>query len=237
MSYRFLLLVCFLVLGACAYATEKSIQDLTVVTPGAHDALCYVEVDGMKYKFHPPETVNIFKSKKDLIVDCLAPGNRHQRVIIEPQISTASIAGNIPTGLVPGAAWDYTSGAMFKYPDIVEVNFTHTPVKSEDLPAHNNPDIKQPEEYFLEEFSPGEPRLNSDRYEQPVELKRREKPAPGGGVLTSGYMANDTAAAPAMSKGELMNVIQDMGDEMNPAGSGVSEGQQGSDPVPLFPGQ
>ncbi len=241
MSYRFLLLSSFLApliaLGACSYAIDESIQDITLKTPGAHDAVCYVYVDGLRYRMRPPQTLNISKSGEDLEIDCLAPGNRRRKVYIEPAIEDSFYA-NAVTGMVPGGAWDYASKAMFKYPDVIEISFVGIQPQPEDLPAQNNPDIKQPEEYDLEEFSPGSPRLNEDRHAPVVQIERRQRPGlqytETGGV-DSGFIMESMNSAPVMdgSKSDLMEVIDSLGTDMDPAGEPSSPG----DPVPLFPGE
>lgn len=219
-------------LSACAYTTEKSHQTLTVRTPGAHDALCNVYVDGLRYKFFAPETRNIPKSKEDLRIDCMAPGNRRKEVFVKP-IFANSAAWNVATGVVPGMMWDYASGALFSYPEEIEVNFTGAVATSQALPPQNNPDIKQPEDYDLEEFKPSQPRLNSDRYRQTTYPKRRQPyggfdtPSPseqyesGQSGINSGYtvpLANDYTDDPG--KGDLMRVIESTGESMAaPAGN------------------
>lgn len=154
------LLLCIFALGACAYWKDDAAQKLTVLTPGAENAMCHVYIDGLKYKFRPPQTQNIIKSDANLIVDCMAPGNRRREVVIKPQIEKSAFGNVFNAGV--GAAWDYASKAAFTYPDTVYVDFTNMPLRSEKLPSYNNPDIKQPEEYKLEEFLPSTPRLNSD---------------------------------------------------------------------------
>ena len=225
MSKNILLLSALSVLGACAYALDGNIQDLTVLTPGAEDAVCYVYVDDLRYEFFPPQTVNIYNSKEDLVIDCLAPGNRRKKVVIEPEINK-KVAGNVATGVVPGATWDYTSGAMFKYPIVVEVDFTGMAVSPEPLPAQNNPDIKQPEEYDLEEFSPGSPRLNSDRYAPTLEIRKRTR-GNGSSVVSKPI----TTAPGAQDKGDLQSVPA--------AESSIDPGvtPSGKGPVPLYPGE
>ena len=241
MSYRFLLFTTLIALGACSYTMDEHIQDLRIVTPGAHGAVCYAYVDKLKYKFRPPQTLNISKSDEDLIVDCLAPGNRRKEVVIKAQIEQSVYANALTAGA--GAVWDYSSGAMFKYPDVVEVNFENMPSRAEDLPAQNKPDIKQPEEYVLEEFKPGSPRMNADRYQQESEILRREKPGAGDGSLSSGYRASDGEIVPSqgnsMDKGDLMNVIESVGpDAMNPAAPAIdNSNDQYGPPIPLYPGQ
>ncbi len=239
MSIRFVSLLSVLVLASCAYALEGHIQDLTVETPGAHDAICYVYVDRLRYKFRPPQTQNISRSKEDLVIDCVAPGNRRQKVVIKPMIEAATVLNALGPA-VPGVAWDYASGALFAYPDVVEVDFTHSTVKPMPLPAQNNPDIKQPEEYELEEFLSSHPRLNSDRYNVPAEIKRRVRPgAASTQTFTDSYVGDDGGAVLSVpDKADLSPIVN----QMNPApissdeGGGVSPVEAGA-PVPLYPGQ
>ena len=156
-----LLLISTVMFVGCSYAIDTSVQDITIRTPGAVDAKCNMYVDGVRYRMHPPETTSIARTKEDLIIDCLAPGNRRKKVKIEPMYAD-SAAGNVVTAGV-GLAWDYASGALYKYPDVVEVSFVGMPPGPAFIPAQNNPDIRQPEEYDLEEFRPSQPRMNSDR--------------------------------------------------------------------------
>ncbi len=200
-----------LTLSGCAYVIEKSFQDLTILTPGAHGALCFVEIDGLKYKFRPPQTIAVTKSKDDMIVDCQAPGNRRKTMIIESDISTLSIVG------APGAPWDYASDAMFKYPDVIEVDFRSIPVVAMPLPAQNNPDIKQPEEYYLEEFRPGHPVMNDDRHAPDVLLERRNF-GDDEDVYYPDYGTDTGADEPVQGKGDLMKVIGDLKSDIDPSG-------------------
>ncbi len=209
MSFRFLLTGALLFLASCAYTLDKSIQDVSIVTPGAEDAVCYMYVEGLRYRVHPPQTVNISKSREDLVVDCLAPGNRRHKVVIEPTLEESTFL-NVANGIVPGTSWDYASSAMFQYPAIVTVDFTGAQTTPELLPAHNNPDIRQPEDYDLEEFQSGEPRLNADRHRQSAEIARR-RTAPGES-LNGLYTENPVSApppleAPPPDKGDLQDVL------------------------------
>ena len=234
--YRFLLLGSLISLGACSYALDKANQNITFETPGANGAVCYAYVERLKYKVRPPQTINIFKSGENMVIDCLAPGNRRRKVYIEPAIEDSTFA-NVTTGIIPGAAWDYTSKAMFKYPDVIQINFEGIPVRPEALPSQNSPDIRQPEDYDLEEFSPGSPRLNRDRHNVPVEIKKRETPGlQDTGFTDTGFVTESEMSAPVMDsgKGELMEVIDNLGTDMDPAGQ---PNDTISDPIPLFPGE
>lgn len=221
MMKKSLLLISLLSLGACAYAIDDSIQDVKFVTPGAQSAACDVYVEGLRHRVKPPQTINLFKSKEDMVVDCKAPGNRRKVIYIKPSIEKSAIWNVANAGV--GLPWDYASAALFRYPDVVEVNFKDTPLTDQPLPAQNNPDIRQPGDYRLEEFSPSAPRLNEDHEAQPVEILRRESMAQS----TSGAYSDSSAfSEPSYTdggKGDLM-------DAMNPA-------SQADAPIPLIPGQ
>lgn len=212
-------------LSGCAYATDTAVQDITIHTPGAEDAVCMLYVDKVKYRVHPPQTTSIFNTKEDLRVDCLAPGNRRKEVIIPPTISDKAI-GNIATAGV-GYAWDYASGALYNYPELVEVSFIGIPIGPAFVPAQNNPDIRQPEDYRLEEFKPSQPRLNSDRDNSDVSLTRR------GGTIqrTATYPAESFSENSSMTggKGSLQDAVESYGGAINPSA--------GSAPTPLIPGE
>lgn len=230
-SSRFLFLALSLgllpVATACAYFLENTYQDVTIVTPGAQGAVCVANIDGLNYEFYPPETISVTKSRKDMHVDCRAPGNRRKKLVVESDISAMTVAG------APGAPWDYASEAMFKFPDVIEVNFNDTPWADMPLPAQNNPDIKQPEEYNLEEFRPGTPALNADKHAPKVELQRRSFEPAEEDVYYPDYgkpdaadaPLSDTVAAPVedgavSDKGDLMKASGVSASDMNPGAYG-----------------
>lgn len=218
------MLVPMIGLGACAYFIDTSNQEMTILTPGAQNAVCFVYSGDLRYRVHPPKTFNISKSDKDLKVDCLAPGNRRNMVVLEPTIAD-SAKYNVANGGI-GAVWDYGSKAMFEYPSIVEVNFTDTPVKDESLPAHNNLDIKQPEEHMNEEYRPGMPRMNADKSLPPVEIRTRGTNAPA--APSDGEAFTESGSENAEGKGNLKSVLESYGGAINPSDSA---------PTPLIPGE
>ncbi|MGH1399070.1 MAG: hypothetical protein ACRBCT_07640 [Alphaproteobacteria bacterium] len=166
------LLIATIFLTSCAYTIDTAQQEIEVQTPGARNAVCYTYIDDVRYRIHPPQKIVITKSHKDLELDCLAPGNRRNKVFIEPKISDAGKANILTAGA--GAFWDFASKSLYEYPEIIYVDFTHTPVQPMPLPAQNELDIRPPEDYPLEQFSPGSPRLNEDSYE-PYEIRLRER--------------------------------------------------------------
>lgn len=80
---------------------------------------------------------------------------------------------------------------------------------------------------MLEEFSPGQPRMNADRYAQPIEILRRQKNTGSAAVPYDGASAFSESPAPGRDKGDLMNAAPP------PARSAPAN----DSPAPLFPGE
>lgn len=234
---RHILLSCLALLSltACASLAEDPIQEVRFETPGARGSICTVDVDGMLYKVRPPQAVKLPKTEEGLRVDCRAPGNRRSEVFVAVDIVPAA-AANIANGLAPGLIWDHGTGGLYRYPDIVTVDFTSIPLRAESLPAHNNPDIRQPEDYDLEEFRPGTPRLNSDRDAVPTELKRRVPPArPAMPGYTEGDLLKNQGQGTAADKAGFTDMLQKLSPAINPAGEKAPA--QNPPAPPAFPGQ
>ncbi len=226
MRYFKALLLCssVLILGACGYAVESSHQDISFVTPGAEDARCYVYVNKVKYKVFPPQTINIKKSDQDMTVTCNAPGNRVREMNVPAKMTARAVWGT-PVGM----AWDYASQSLFYYPSVIAVDFSQEALVPNKPPKHNNEDIKQPEEYDLEEFLPSDPRLNSDKDKINTPLLRK-------GDEYSDYAVQELSAAPS-EKGDLQDVINDLTDFSSPVSSDAAAGSAAGEPVSLYPGQ
>ena len=248
MNIRPLILILPFFLMSCAYTTERSIQEVRVETPGTHGAVCFVEVDGLRHVVNAPDTITIAKHQDNLHVKCRAPGNRDREVVIKPVVTTSTFfAGPLLPISYP---WDYVSGAMYKYPDVVSVDFTYMAARDADLPAHNNPDVKQPEEYDREEYLPSKPVLNSDKYEaQEYALKRKEYDDEDYGFFDEEYSDDyaDDEGSPfpnttaddggALGKGDVPaeSSFSDVLDGvLAPEAGGASDD---SAPVVLYPGE
>lgn len=226
MRLKILSLLSVTFLCGCAYMVDTANQEITVVTPGAEGAVCYLYVEGLKYRIDPPQSTVITKSKEDLTIDCRAPGNRRREVVIGAEIAD-NTAWNLTNGGI-GLPWDYISEAMFEYPSTIEVSFKDMPTRPESLPAQNNPDIKQPEEYPLEEFKPGLPRMNSDKNRPPVEIQTRQssQPMPLAPESDAFFEIKDMG----LGKGNLQDVIDSYGGAIDP-------GAASNEPTPIIPGE
>ena len=239
----------FLILGACGYAAESSHQDISFVTPGAEDARCYVDVNNVKYKVFPPQTVNIKKSDEEMIIKCSAPGNRERVMEVSPEMTKRAIWGT-PAGM----AWDYASQSLYYYPSVIAVDFSQEELIPNSLPKHNNKDIMQPEEYDLEEFSPSTPRLNSDKHDIKTPLLRKDDMYSDKSVDAMNGVDSETAAEQG-GIGNLQDLIADLTAEpatdenaasSSPSSSSSSSSsssedllatEASSEPVSLYPGQ
>ncbi len=203
---RFFSIAAGLMLASCAYALEGSLQEVTFETLGAENAICYLHEPGFKRTIRPPQTVTVNKSHKTLQLDCSAPGNREQTVYIEPETIDA-IALNIGTGLIPGLITDYGTGAMFLYPDLVQVDFTGMRPKPNSLPKYHARDTLPPMKKGLEEFRPGHPELSTDIVVPNAALFKRgeeaDENAEGTGEQSAEASAEENTEAPATTADEL----------------------------------
>ena len=233
MRYLKIVLVCCsaLTLGACAYSVESSHQDISFVTPGAEDAVCYVNVDDVKYKVYPPQSLNIKKSDKDMFITCKAPGNRVREMEVPATMTERALWGT-PVGM----AWDYASQSLFYYPSVIAIDFSQEDLVPNKPPKHNNSDIKQPEEYDLEEFRPSAPRMNSDKHNVSTPLLRRGEEYSDEAIEE---MQSDSTEG---GKGDMQSLLDTLtssdtaGVEGDSGGEAV-ETEAAGDPVSLYPGQ
>ncbi|NCC21443.1 MAG: hypothetical protein EOM26_03165 [Alphaproteobacteria bacterium] len=171
---RLFALCCSLMLGSCASVMEGQTQSITVETPGAENALCYIQSDEWRYTVRPPESVQISKAGDTLELFCKAPGNREKSVMIEP-VSAETLLLNIGTALLPGLAYDRASGAMWVYPELVTVDFRDVPAQPMPMPARYADDLLPPLGSGLEEFRSGHPALSEDADRQTVPIRRRDE--------------------------------------------------------------
>ncbi len=184
---RLLSIASTLLLASCAYALEGSMQEITFETPGAKDAVCYLHEEGVKRTIRPPQTISVHRTGKELMVECMAPGNREQTAYIAPRTLDATFL-NIGNAVAPGVAVDYATGGMFMYPDLVHIDFTGMRPKPNSLPSYHNDDILPPMTSGLEEFRPFHPALSEDaNYIRPALRKRNAAPeeSPAGSVNES----------------------------------------------------
>lgn len=154
--------------------TEGSQQQISFETPGAVGALCDIRigVNGLRYIVRPPQTVWIKKSARDMTVTCQAPGNRIVTETVESEAAPSTLL-NIGNGALPGAVYDAESGAMFKYPELISIDFVGVMPVANAMPDYHNLDALDPQnEATIENMGPDSPALAAD-----AELTLRHKMA------------------------------------------------------------
>lgn len=235
----FALILPFL-LSACAWTTQTALQEVAFETPGALDAECDVMAGNIKYAVHPPETVTLPKGVEMLRVDCLAPGGRQKSYEYLPRISPVVVA-DAALGVAPGIAWDHYSGALYYYPEKIEIDFRGVPTVPETLPKYHNPDTRRPLLSGQDEEVPGMPGLNSDPV-VPVRPQRIERPSSSGHSAAESGKAEDSG-----EKGKIEDILDrsisappsppgtsadDLTRQYNPRVFGAG-GSEGTAPTPL----
>ncbi len=150
-------------LASCATAMEGSTQQVSFKTVGADDAFCTIQIGSNDYRYdvRPPQSLWIQKSRKPLFVSCTAPGNRVQNATVESEIAGATFLNTLNAGL--GAGWDAESGAMYKYPEEVVIDFSAVPAREQALPAYMNNGALDTKAQGIESFGPDVPTLNEDK--------------------------------------------------------------------------
>lgn len=253
---RFILSFCAVfLLASCATILDRSTQEMHVETPGAEGAMCYLKRPGMLQKVYPPQTVRLTKTSDDMEVRCLALGNREKTVMVEAMMSS-NVMLNISNGFILGALYDYDTGALFKYPEVVRVDFTGTEANAMPLPDYHKMLLKNPMLQDMEEFRPGKSALQRDRYNEPAALEKTER-AIAAEETASDLGATDSDSGAAKSDGSdnsssgSTSSAEELTRRMNPsvfgghnqvdvpaAGSTTpynnEAGDSGSVPIPLY---
>lgn len=246
MTRFFALLTATLALTSCASVLGRATQEVTFLTPGAHDSICMVDNGEVIYRVMPPQTVTLSKRSHDLKVHCIADGNREKIAVFDPDTQDIALA-NVFTGFVPGMYIDHESGALYAYPGTIIVDFTDMPAQAMPLPNYEQHIAENPHLFGMEEFRPGDAALMRDKYETSEPLKKRE--FPGGGDVIGETAADGAAveseplsAAPAegqVSSGTessavvdpATDMISDLTKQMNPHVFSPAQ----SEPVPIHP--
>lgn len=150
-------------LAGCATMVEKSSQTINFQVVGATDVMCDVDSGKVKYTVRPPQTITVKKSKRDLTLTCLAAGNRVQTMTVSSALSGWTFANVVGGGVIPGTLYDGESGAMFKYPEVVIIDFSGTVARVDSLPSYHAPDGVDPSyAKNVENIGPNTMRLPGD---------------------------------------------------------------------------
>ncbi len=172
-------------LTACATMIDGSQQEVFLTTPGAPGSRCAIRNEFFLYIINPPRHFQLERTSKDYKITCLAPGNRKIDTVLPANIERDTLF-NVSNGAIPGASVDLVSGALFRYPNEIIVDFTH--VKPEPTPL---PDYQQLLETIplmkgMEQWRPGIPALQSDERDTVEPLQKR---TPGSDDDTFGLLS------------------------------------------------
>jgi hypothetical protein len=142
---------------------EESSQTINFQVVGATDVLCDVDSGKVKYSVRPPQTITVKKSRRDLNLTCMAAGNRVQTMTVSSALSGWTFANVVGGGVIPGTLYDGESGAMFKYPEVVIIDFSGTVARVDSLPSYHAPDAVDPSyARNVDSIGPDTPRLPGD---------------------------------------------------------------------------
>jgi hypothetical protein len=184
----FFYLISLTLLAACSTILDGGTQEVAIEMTGAEGGICYLEqTHEYKHRVWVPSTVRIARSEDPLKLTCLAPGNRAKTIVIEPLISTSTYLNTLNAGI--GGFVDFETGGMFTYPDTIVVDFTDIPAGSMPLPAYQQLFMEHPELLEMEEFRPGVPAMQRDRYNTVPQLMPRQ--------VNEKFFSSDIPEAPA----------------------------------------
>ncbi len=157
-----LLVMCAPVLGGCATLIEGSTQRVSFKTAGAEDAYCDLQIGDSKYTYtvRPPQAIVIQKSADPMFISCTAPGNRTKNMTVESGVAGTAVLNGMTAGAT--LAVDATSGALYKYPDEVVIDFAGAVAKPLTLPSYENAGTYRPKDSEIEYMGPDTPALPGD---------------------------------------------------------------------------
>lgn len=238
-------------LSSCSSAFTGETQKITVETPGARDSKCILDNGEIVYAAYPPQTITISRRAPVLNVKCQAYGNRERTVQVKAG-NPDSYYLNVLNGGV-GAVADRFSGAMYRYPEKVVVDFTDEKPRPYPLPDYHLDYLENPAVAGLEEFRSGKPALLRDQYERIPSMKKRETTdeegqntamdlivGGGGGKPAESSSASSTAApvpsdSPGPAEGQSLGLSEGESDSLTRSHNpGVFGGGKNA-PLPLFP--
>ena len=170
--YAFTVAFLTLALSGCSTIMDGSSQTVRIETPSVEQGVCYLDRPGFRQRVWVPGSAHITKSEDPLHMTCFATGNRIVQISVPPEINDSAYYNVANVGL--GAPFDYVTKAMFHYPDLIVVDFTHVEPKLMPKPDYDNLLREYPELASFEQFNPGKSILYSDRnksYEAPAARK------------------------------------------------------------------
>lgn len=115
-----LFLAAAVLLSGCATATRRTVQEIEIITPGVKEADCDMRTPKDRYRAITPDKVLVEKSRYDITVTCYKQDYITAVETISSKFSGTSV-GNVVTGIIPGYFIDWNTGAMYEYPEKVEI--------------------------------------------------------------------------------------------------------------------
>ena len=177
----------YLVTG-CASIIDGPTQNVTLHTPGATEAECIL-TNGVKYRVQTGETVRIMRSRRDLVVDCYASGDRHKQLVIPSDVNAWGLT-NVSNGVVPGTTYDHYSGGLYTYPREITVDFVGMPTRGFETPGYQNKDAPNPYKQAIEPYAPNTPRIPND-----TEYERRGVGKRNANLSSNPFASDDNGGA------------------------------------------
>lgn len=239
----------------CATMIKGATQEVTITTPGVEGARCKVENDYFRYTVNPPRTFQIERTSQPYQINCVAPGNRFKTAILDRAFEETA-AWNVTNGVIPGVATDATSGALFRYPDLIAIDFSDMKPQPMPLPYYQTTLAENPLIVDMEEFRPGYPALQRDRGTSASSLQRRTdipmadtdadmgSPSMGAGVSDGTGVYSPSAGKVVPEDAAMSRVPATTGGGgfvggttdgyVSPPVQGPLEGPGGTDPMALY---
>ncbi|MAZ76770.1 MAG: hypothetical protein CMH31_05655 [Micavibrio sp.] len=170
--HSLLLSVSLLLIAACAKPDiHFETQKVTVKTPGAVNAKCYLHNQDYKYVAYTDQTITITRTSKDMDVTCMAEGNRERTVTVSPDIYKVGYNAN-------------------KIPEVITVNFVGVKAKPYGLPNYHDKDVgKYPLPTEVEYMGPTVVSGKDEPFKEaePLEERKHQNANPFSDRYTSTY--------------------------------------------------
>jgi hypothetical protein len=177
------LVSCLPVLAACSSINSGSSQQVVFKTEGVEGAFCDVKLgeNGLRYNIHPPQTIWVQKVSDPMFISCRANGNRVSNKTVESSVRPSTYWNVLNLGL--GAFYDAESGASYRYPDEVVIDFAGTVANDQPLPMYHTKGSLDPSAQGIEYLGPDSPGVPQDKavadryrlaYEESARLEAEE---------------------------------------------------------------
>lgn len=130
--------------SGCATVINGTTQSVAVNTTPVDGAMCALTNSQGTWYVTTPGTVEVHKTKTDLMIDCTKDGYSEAKADIAPTFQATTV-GNVLAGGIIGVAVDAASGANYEYPSPIAVPMSNgtAPVASAPAPTQVDDTIPQ----------------------------------------------------------------------------------------------